>query len=69
MASKDDYVPPEVKEKKKTKGGKLGNVASTEDAAASEASVASSPAADEWSQEQQVSEARADLGLATQGTQ
>jgi len=54
VASKDDYVPPEVKEKKKTKGGKLGNVASTEDTAASEASAASSPAADEWSQEQQV---------------
>ena len=55
MASKDDYVPPEVKEKKKTKGGKLGNVASTEAAAASEAAVALSPASDEWSQEQQVS--------------
>ena len=59
VASKDDYVPPAVKEKKKTKGGKMGIATqpevTTESAAAADAS--SSTADDEWSQDQQVREA------------
>ena len=60
MASKDDYVPPAVKEKKKTKGGKLGNatVEGSGSNATESAVDASSSAADEWSQEQQVREER-----------
>ena len=50
VASKEDYVPPvSVKEKKKTKGGKLGNVEND----ATESADAS--ATDEWSQQQQAS--------------
>ena len=33
VATKDDYVPVEIKSKKKTKGGKLGEIVETEQAA------------------------------------
>ena len=59
VASKDDYVPPAVKEKKKTKGGKMGNAAATATAAegtGNGTADAASSTADEWSQEQQVRE-------------
>ena len=66
MASKDDYVPPAVKEKKKTKGGKMGNATATAEGAgggngtesAAATADASSSIAEEWSQEQQVREGR-----------
>lgn len=50
MATKEDYVPVEVKEKKKTKGGKLGEISVAQDEDEQKQQV---PGQDGWNQTQQ----------------
>ncbi len=56
VASKEEYVPPvAVREKKKTKGGKMGIVETDEKAADENGEgEAAAPTSDDWSQQQQV---------------
>ena len=51
VATKDDYVPVEIKSKKKTKGGKLGEIVETEQAAGQLPQVVEGQ--DGWNQPQQ----------------
>ena len=53
MATKEDYVPVEIKEKKKTKGGKLGELAPDQDQLQPEQQQQPTPGQDGWNQVQQ----------------